>query len=169
LKSRKRLKNTQRRNEPEFFLDRNLGREKLASLLHPTFKIVTHRSCFGERQNVSDPEIIEFCGKKHLVLISADYDFQSMYAKEIRAAKIAAFVVSNNHEGPNKWGPRIVSAKDEILFHLKNRNKPFVGLISETGRVSKLWLYKRNATIEIPLAKYTGPQSPRPKRRRRRR
>lgn len=92
-----------------------------------------------------------------------------MYAREIRAAKIAAFVIGNNHEGPEKWGPRIVAAKDEIFLELKRRKKPFVGLISDTGRVSKLWLYKRNTIKEIPLAKYTGPQSRGRKRRRRRR
>lgn len=119
---------------------------------------MTHRSCFGERQDVSDPEVIAHCGKSHMVLISADYDFEAMYAKEIRAAKIAVFVVSNNHEGPDKWGPRIVSAKDEIFDQLKRRKKPFVGFIGESGRVTKVRLYRRDKIKEIPIAKYTGPQ-----------
>jgi predicted nuclease of predicted toxin-antitoxin system len=155
LRSKKRSKSSQERNAPVFFLDRQLGSEKLVALLRPAgFKVFSHQSRYGAQgQNISDVEVIAGCGREHRVLLSADSDFEYMYGAEIKAAKIAAFVLSNNHEGPSKWGPRIIQAKDQVLLELKRRKKPFVGHINEYGRVTKIRLYRRNKTKEIKIGR----------------
>lgn len=122
------------------------------------FKVFTHRTCFGQQdQNISDPLVVKRCAKDRRVLITADADLEFMCGSEISASKVAIFVLSNNHEGPDKWGPRIIKAKEQILYELKRRKKPFVGHVGESGRVTKVRLYRGTDIQDIPLATYTGP------------
>ena len=80
---------------------------------------------FGEAESkISDPTIISDCGLKGRVLLTGDQDLVYTWAKEIKDAEIAVFVVTNNNAGPAKWGPRIVRAKREIVRELRRRHKP---------------------------------------------
>jgi hypothetical protein len=92
-----------------------------------------------------------------MVLMTADADLEFMCGSEISASKVAIFVLSNNHEGPDKWGPRIIKAKEQIFLELKRRKKPFVGHIGESGRVTKVRLYRGTEIQDILLATYSGP------------
>jgi hypothetical protein len=125
---------------PVFFLDRTFGKFQLVAMLRPEgFSVVTHYEEYGdEGHNIGDPVIIRDCGLKNRVLLTGDKDLVHTYAREIRRAKIAVFVTTDNMEGPSKWGPRIIAAKSDIWRELRRRVKPFTAVISKDGGVTQV-------------------------------
>ena len=128
---------------------------KLVEMLRPHgFIIVTHYEEYGdEGHNLGDPAIIQDCGLKNRVLLTGDQDLVHTYAREIRAAKIAVFVTTDNREGPAKWGPRIIAAKTDICRELARRKKPFTAMISKEGRVTLVRLYESGEWKTIAIGK----------------
>jgi predicted nuclease of predicted toxin-antitoxin system len=149
LKSKKRSRITIGRSQPEepppiFFLDRTFGKIKLAELLRVSgFLLVTHFEEYGdEGHKIGDQAIIHDCGRKNRVLVTGDQDLIHTYAREIREAKIAVFVTTDNQEGPAAWGPRIVAARSGMIRELTRRAKPFTAAISKEGRISHVRMYE---------------------------
>jgi hypothetical protein len=117
--------------DPIFFTDRDLGAEFLpAELRKAGFCIVTHDEHFHRRQDVLDPEVIAEVGRQGWCLLTGDSDMPRRWASEIRAAKIAVFCQTNNHQGPRLWLPRLVNAKPKILRAVEHWEKPFVAFIT---------------------------------------
>ena len=115
---------------------------------------MTHQERYGsQRDTEPDPNIATECGRRKNVLLTADPDFEHMFGVEIRDAKIAVFYLTNNHEGADIWGTRILSARDDILRELGRRRKPFVAHITTAGVVNQVRLYYRKKTKTIKLAK----------------
>ena len=73
------------------------------------------------------------------------------YAKEIAEAGIAVFVTTNNNEGPDKWGPRIITAKAAIIRELNRRQKPFTASISKEGQITLVRVYDGAEWKTIPI------------------
>jgi hypothetical protein len=122
------------------------------------FCIVTHHDEYGDEGHaVADPAIILDCGLKGLVLLTGDQDLIYTYAPEIRTAKIAVFVTTDNREGPAKWAPRIIAAKSHILRELGRRKKPFTARISSEGRVTQVRFYKGGRWKAIVIGKKNPP------------
>jgi len=122
------------------------------------FIIVTHYEEYGdEGHNLGDPAIIQDCGLKNRVLLTGDQDLIHTYAREIREARIAVFVTTDNQEGPDKWAPRIISAKSDMLRELRRRKKPFTCTISKEGRVSQVRLYERGEWKTIIIGRRNPP------------
>jgi len=90
--------------------------------------------------------------------LTADADLEFTYAAEIRGAKIAVFILTNNHEGPDVWGPRVVSAKSYIERELGRRRKPFAAHITTESRINQVRLYYKKKTRVIKIAKKTTKQ-----------
>jgi hypothetical protein len=132
---------------------------KLVEMLRPAgFNIVTHYEEYGdEGHNIGDPAIIHDCGLKKRILLTGDKDLVHTYAREIRSAKIAVFVTTDNMEGPQKWGPRIISARSDIFRELKRREKPFAAVISAQGRVSHVRISEEGQWKVITIGKKNPP------------
>jgi len=128
-------------------------------MLRPSgFLIVTHHEEYGEEgHKLGDPVIIRDCGLKNRVLLTGDQDLVHTYAREIREAKIAVFVTTDNNEGPAKWGPRIIAAKSGIWRELARRQKPFTATISRQGRITQVRIYERAAWRTIVVGKKNLP------------
>ncbi len=117
------------------------------------FLVVTLYDEYGDAESkIADPVMIYDCGLKGRVLLTADQDLVFTWAKEIVDASIAVFVTTNNNEGPKQWGPRIISAKKQILKELKRRETPFTARIAREGRVSQVRVYNGREwkTIGVP-------------------
>lgn len=122
------------------------------------FSVVTHYEEYGdEGHNIGDPAIIRDCGLKNRVLLTGDKDLVHTYAREIRKAKIAVFVTTDNMEGPTKWGPRIISAKSDVWRELLRRKKPFTAIISKDGRVTQVRFYDKGKWKAITIGKKNPP------------
>jgi hypothetical protein len=95
------------------------------------FQIVTLFHEYGKAESrIADPVMIADCGFKNRVLLTGDRGLVHTWAKEIVDASIAVFVTTDNSEGPQQWGPRIIAAKEGILRELRRRHRPFTATIS---------------------------------------
>ena len=109
---------------------------------------------FGEAESrIADPVIIANCGLLNRVLLTGDRDLIRSWNKEIIQAEIAVFVTTENNEGPNAWGPRIIAAKDGILRELGRRQKPFTATISKEGHVAQVRIYDGKQWKAIAIRK----------------
>lgn len=97
------------------------------------FQLVVHQDHYGSRQNVPDPEIIAECAKQGWCLLTGDPTMLTQWEQEIRAAGIAVFSQSNNHEGPAHWGPRICAKHNLIRRAADRRARPFAMIITPGG------------------------------------
>lgn len=106
------------------------------------FQLVTIYEEYGEAESkIADPVFILDCGFKNRVVLTGDQDLVYTWAKEIIDAGIAVFVTTDNNEGPKQWGPRIISAKADMMRELHRRQKPFTANISRNGSVTLVRLY----------------------------
>jgi hypothetical protein len=106
------------------------------------FLIVTVYEEFGDADGkIADPTLILDCGYKGRVILTGDQAMVYTWAKEILEARIAVFVTTDNNEGPDKWGPRIIAAKDGIMRELRRRQKPFTANISRDGCVTQVRIH----------------------------
>jgi hypothetical protein len=158
LRPKKRSKITNGKQQldepPVFFLDRTFGRTELAGMLRAAgFLVVTLYDEYGDAESrIADPVMICDCGFKGRVLLTSDQDLVFTWAKEIVDANIAVFVTTNNNEGPKQWGPRIISARKQILKELRRRDKPFTARISRDGRINQVRVFDGTEwkTISVP-------------------
>jgi hypothetical protein len=157
------LQNTTGESQPEeppvFFLDRTFGRNELASMLRPQgFTLFTMYDEFGEAESkIADPVMIQDCGLKNRVLLTGDQQLVRTWAREIVEANIAVFVVTDNNEGPKKWGPRIIAAKQDIFRELRRRQKPFTARISTEGHITQVRLYEDEQWRNVEIGKKNPP------------
>lgn len=153
------MKNTHGRLQleetPVFFLDRTFGRNQVAEMLRNAgFILRTSFEEYGEADSrIADPVIIASCGLLNRVLLTGDQDLLRTWHKEIIQAGIAVFVTTDNREGPQQWGPRIIAAKDDILRELKRRHKPFTANISKEGRVTQVRIHDGTEWQKITIRK----------------
>jgi hypothetical protein len=136
-------------------------------MLRPNgFVVVTHYEEYGdEGHKIGDPVIIQDCGLKNRVLLTGDQDLIHTYAREIRDARIAVFVTTDNNEGPAKWGPRIIAAKPDIWRELGRRKKPFTAVISREGCITQVRLYESGAWKTVTVGKRNPPHINRQKQK----
>jgi hypothetical protein len=129
------------------------------------FQLVTIFEEFGEAESkIADPAMIQDCGLKNRVLLTGDQELIYVWEKEIVESKIAVFVTTNSHEGPNLWGPRIVHAKKDIVRELVRRDKPFTARISTEGRVTQVRIYEGTQWKTITIGKLNPPHKNKQKR-----
>lgn len=79
--------------------------------------------------------------------------------QKLRDAKIAVFYLTNNHDGAELWGARILSAHNEMLCELGRRRKPFVAHITTEGIVNLVRLYYKRKIKTINVTKRSKRQS----------
>jgi len=116
------------------------------------FLLVTIYEEFGDAEaKIADPAFILDCGYKGRVVLTGDQDMVYTWAKEIVEAKIAVFVTTDNNEGPDKWGPRIIAAKEGIMRELRRRQKPFTASISKDGCVTLVRIHDGTKWKTIPI------------------
>jgi hypothetical protein len=122
------------------------------------FLLVTIYEEYGEAESkIADPAFICDCGLKNRILLTGDQDLVYSWAKEIKEAGIAVFVVTNNNERPAHWGPRIIKARADICRELRRREKPFTARISAEGRVTQVRVYEGTKWRSITIGKKNPP------------
>ena len=118
------------------------------------FQVVTIYEEYGNAESrIADPAIIQDCGFKGRVLLTGDQDLVYTWGKEIVDSGIAVFVTTDNNEGPKQWGPRIVSAMNDMIRELNRRQKPFTARISREGQITLVRIFDRGEWRSIPIRK----------------
>jgi len=114
--------------------------------------VVTLYEEYGDAESrIADPAIIQDCGFKGRVLLTGDQSLVYTWAKEIVDAGIAVFVTTDNNEGPTQWGPRIITAIDDVTRELNRRKKPFTARISKEGQITLVRIFERGEWTSIPI------------------
>ena len=86
------------RSQPEFFIDRSLGRHDVPALLREEgWCVRTHFEVFGDRdEEVQDEEWLEYCARERLFVLSKDkrLRFRPGELKAIQRHGLQAFVLT---------------------------------------------------------------------------
>lgn len=134
-------------------MDENLGDNKLAAILRAAgYKVITHRERYGNVDGIPDPKVIADCGSEKTILLTADADLETQWAAEIRHARIAVVILTNNCDGAAKWGQRLTDGKEAILKQLRVRRKPFALKFSRDAEVTQVRLYRKTGGRIIPIS-----------------
>lgn len=104
---------------------------------------------YGQVEGIDDPKIIADCAMHKTVLLTADSDLETTWAKEITAAKIAVVILTNNKDGADKWAERLKKGQPTIFEHLRKYKKPCVIRFTKEAKVSKVRLYGKRRAANI--------------------
>lgn len=117
------------------------------------YELLTYVEEFGRvmNQRISDPQIIEMCGKRKQILITADRKMEYTYAPEIRAARIGVVLLLTNNDGAESWQRRLIAAQDAIREQVAKRRKPYLMRVAIDGSLTIVKLYRkpRDRTIHL--------------------
>jgi uncharacterized protein with PIN domain len=126
--------------ELTFFLDRQLGRYKMAGALRKAgLNIEIHDDHFA--QNAEDPEWLTVCGKKNWIVVTRDERIRYRVAERqaIRRAKVRAFVLAAQGDLRAEMLAEIfLKALPKIRRTVKKQKPPFIAKISRGGDVTLL-------------------------------
>jgi uncharacterized protein with PIN domain len=126
--------------ELTFFLDRQLGRYKMAGALRKAgLNIEIHDDHFA--QNAEDPEWLTACGKKNWIVVTRDERIRYRVAERqaIRRAKVRAFVLAAQGDLRAEMLAEIfLKALPKIRRTVKKQKPPFIAKISRGGDVTLL-------------------------------
>jgi predicted nuclease of predicted toxin-antitoxin system len=123
-----------------FFLDRQLGRHKMAEILRAAgLKIEVHDDHF--RQDAVDPEWLTTVGEKNWIVVTRDERIRYRVAEKqaIRRAKVRAFVLAaQGNLRADMLAQNFLQALPKIRRTIKDNKPPFVAKISRSGDVTLL-------------------------------
>jgi uncharacterized protein with PIN domain len=126
--------------ELTFFLDRQLGRYKMAGALRKAgLNIEIHDDHFP--QNAEDTEWLTAAGKRNWIVVTRDERIRYRVAERqaIRRAKVRAFVLAAQGDLRAEMLAEIfLKALPKIRRTVKQRKPPFIAKISRGGDVTVL-------------------------------
>jgi predicted nuclease of predicted toxin-antitoxin system len=126
--------------ELTFFLDRQLGRYKMAGALRKAgLDIEIHDDHFP--QNAKDPEWLAAAGKKNWIVVTRDERIRYRLAERqaIRRAKVRAFVLAAQGDLRAEMLAEIfLKALPKIRRTVKKQKPPFIAKISRGGDITLL-------------------------------
>ena len=104
---------------PEFFLDRSLGRHRVADVLRNSgWSLRTHHDVFADRdEEVPDVEWLEYCGRYGLPVLSKDrrLRYRPQEIAAIRRHRVRAFVLTKGSLRAVEQAARFESSRDAIM------------------------------------------------------
>jgi predicted nuclease of predicted toxin-antitoxin system len=126
--------------ELTFFLDRQLGRYKMAGVLRKAaLNVEIHDDHFP--QNATDPEWLSAAGKKNWIVVTRDERIRYRVAERqaIRRAKVRAFVLAAQGDLRAEMLAEIfLKALPKTRRTVKEQKPPFIAKISRGGDVTVL-------------------------------
>lgn len=103
---------------PELFLDRSLGRHRVAAGLRAAgWTVRSHHAVYGERdESVTDVEWIEYCGRERLPVLSKDKRLRYRPAEiaAIRRFRVCVFTLVRGHLRAEEQIERFLTNGDAI-------------------------------------------------------
>ena len=125
---------------PTFFLDRSLGRFKLATALRQAgFLVEVHDDHFD--QDVTDEIWLSGVGQRGWVVLTKDEKIR-YHARELRALishGVRAFVLTARNVNADEMASIILGTRPRIEKFLARHTGPFLVAISRSGALGVLW------------------------------
>jgi hypothetical protein len=126
--------------ELTFFLDRQLGRIKMAGILRAAdLKVEVHDDHFA--QDAPDPKWLAAAGKNNWIVITRDECIRYRVAEKqaIRRAKVRAFVLAAQGDlRAEMLAQNFLKAIRKVRRIVEQQKPPFVAKISRSGDVNLL-------------------------------
>jgi predicted nuclease of predicted toxin-antitoxin system len=126
--------------ELTFFLDRQLGRYKVAGILRNAgLEVKIHDDHFP--QNATDPEWLAAAGSKNWIIVTRDerIRYRAAERQAIRRAKVRAFVLAAQGDLRAEMLAEIfLRALSMIRRTVQQQKPPFIAKISRGGEVTVL-------------------------------
>jgi predicted nuclease of predicted toxin-antitoxin system len=126
--------------ELTFFLDRQLGRRKMAGILRAAdLKVEVHDDHFA--QDAPDSEWLAAAGKNNWIVITRDERIRYRVAEKqaIRRAKVCAFVLAAPGDlRADMLAQNFLRALRKVRRTVEQQKPPFIAKISRSGDVSLL-------------------------------
>ena len=123
---------------PEFFVDRSLGRNRVAESLRGSgWNLLTHHEVFAERdEEVPDVEWLEYCGRQDLPVLSKDrrLRYRPEEIAAIRRHRVKAFVLTRGSLRAAEQAARFDRSREPILAACMDRG-PFIYAVHADGIV----------------------------------
>jgi len=105
-------------SRPEYFVDRSLGRHRVADLLREAgWTVHKHVEVFRERdESVSDIEWLEYCGRQQLVVLTKDrrLRYRPREIAAIRRYRVKAFVLTSGNLRAAEQARRFLDQEQRI-------------------------------------------------------
>jgi predicted nuclease of predicted toxin-antitoxin system len=146
-KSRKRLdpsSNSKLLKSPVFFLDRSLGRKKVAHALRQVgAQVETHEDHFSA--NAKDEQWLGEVGQKGWVVLTKDRHirYRAPEVAALMTAGVAAFVLTGGNLTGDEMAALFQRALPAIQKFLITHRPPFIAKVSKRGAVSMLFPAKK--------------------------
>ena len=125
----------------EFFVDRSLGRHRVAQILRAAgWKLRTHHEVYGDRdQDVPDVEWLEFCGREGLPVLTRDRRLRHRPAEiaAILRFGVRAFVVTGGSLRADEQAGRFDRSRQRIE-EACSASGPFVYSV-QVGRIVRIF------------------------------
>ena len=125
---------------PTYFLDRSLGRFKLATALRQAGLLVeVHNDHF--QQDATDEEWLTGVGQRGWVVLTKDEKIR-YHAQELRALVsrgVRAFVLTARNVNADEMASIVLGARTKIERFLAKHAGPFMVTISRGGTLAVLW------------------------------
>lgn len=122
--------------EPTLFLDRNLGRHKLARKLREAdFKIEVHDDHFSPTED--DPVWLLFCGQEGWVVITPDVRIKDepKSLEAILAGQTKVFLLSTSSIKSEMWAETLIACRPRLLRLVRKTAGPFISRITSAGEI----------------------------------
>jgi len=127
-------------NPPTFFLDRSLGRHKVAAALRKAgAQVVIHDDRFN--QDAADEVWLRAAGENRWVVFTKDKNirFHLREKETLVEYGVRAFVLTAKALNAEEMGAIFVGALSKIVKVLENNAGPFVATISASGSIRIVW------------------------------
>lgn len=122
--------------QPEFFVDRSLGRHQVADALRTRgWRISTHHEVYSERDEaIPDVEWLEYCADRGLVVLSKDrrLRYRPDEIAVIQGRGLRVFVLARGNLAAAVQGRRFIDNEALIRAEL-GRSGPFVCAVYAHG------------------------------------
>ena len=125
---------------PVFFLDRSLGKKRIATALRQAGAIVhVHDDYFPP--DAKDEDWLTQVGQNGWVVLTKDHRIRYRHVERLALMKagVAAFILTSGDLQGEEMARIFVKALPRISRFLKNHQKPFIAKITKDGSVSLLF------------------------------
>jgi hypothetical protein len=122
--------------DPTFFLDRNLGKEKLSRRLREAgFKIEIHDDYFNQTED--DPVWLLSCGKEGWIVVTPDVRIKNepKSLEAILAGETRVFLLSTSSIKSEIWAEALIGCRAKLLRLIKKTPGPFISRITSEGSI----------------------------------
>ncbi|HEX5645583.1 MAG TPA: hypothetical protein VFX56_01320 [Nitrospira sp.] len=131
---------SKRPDEPVFFLDRSLGKKRVATALREAGATLhIHDDHFPP--DAKDEDWLLEAGRRGWIVLTKDHRIRYRHVERLALMKagVAAFILTAGDLQGDEMAQIFVKALPRITRFLKNHTKPFIAKLARDGSVSRLF------------------------------